>query len=103
MFVGRNEELRSLKKSYEKGSFQFPVIYGRRRVGKTTLINEFCKGKKTVYFVAIQSTAKENLEILSVQILSTLAPGAPANPFPSFREAVEYVFRTKISGRALTP
>ena len=92
MFVGRKAELGSLNRSYCSDSFQFPVIYGRRRVGKTTLINEFCKGKNTIYFVAVQSTAKENLEILSAQILSALAPGAPKNPFQSFREAIDYVF-----------
>ena len=92
MFVGRTEELASLQGSYEKDAFQFPVIYGRRRVGKTTLINEFCKDKKTIYFVAVQSTISENLEILSAQILSALSPDAPKNPFPSFREAIEYVF-----------
>ena len=92
MFIGRKTELNGLNNSYKKNSFQFPVIYGRRRVGKTTLINEFCKGKKSVYFVAIQSTIKENLEILSAQILMALAPDAPKNPFPSFREAINYVF-----------
>ena len=92
MFVGRKNELTSLNKGYYKDMFQFPVIYGRRRVGKTTLINEFCKGRKTIYFVAVQSTAKENLEILSAQILAALAPDAPSNPFPSFRDAIEYVF-----------
>ena len=92
MFVGRKNELESLNKCYNKNSFQFPVVYGRRRVGKTTLINTFCKDKKTVYFVAVQSTMKENLEILSAQILSVLAPDAPKNPFPSFRDAIEYVF-----------
>lgn len=92
MFVGRKNELESLTKSYNKDSFQFPVLYGRRRVGKTTLINEFCKGKKAIYFVAVQSTAKENLDILSLQILSILTPEAPRNPFPSFREAVDYIF-----------
>ena len=92
MFVGRRNELDSLISSYNKSSFQFPVIYGRRRVGKTTLINEFCRGRKAIYFVAVQSTAKENLEILSAQILSALAPDAPKNPFSSFRDAIEYVF-----------
>lgn len=92
MFVGRKTELESLNASYRKAAFQFPVIYGRRRVGKTTLINEFCKGKKAIYFVAVQSTAKENLAILSDQILSVLAPEAPRNPFASFREAIDYVF-----------
>ncbi|MDR2572491.1 MAG: ATP-binding protein [Oscillospiraceae bacterium] len=92
MFIGREVELESLNKSYGKDTFQFPVIYGRRRVGKTTLINEFCNDKKCIYFVAVQSTAKENLEILSAQILKTIAPDAPQNPFRSFREAFEYVF-----------
>ena len=101
MFVGRKAELDSLNKSYARDSFQFPVIYGRRRVGKTTLINEFCKGRKTVYFVAVQSTAKENLEILSVQILSVLAPGAPRNPFPSFRDAIEYIFERAKTERVI--
>ena len=92
MFIGRKDELENLNKSYERNDFQFQVIYGRRRVGKTTLINEFCKGRKTIYFVAVQSTAKENLEILSMQILSVLASDAPRNPFKTFRDAIEYIF-----------
>jgi len=92
MFVGRKMEMEALGKSYAKDAFQFPVIYGRRRVGKSTLINEFCRGKKTIYFVAVQSTAKENLAILSNRIIAALAPDAPKNPFPTFREAIEYVF-----------
>jgi len=92
MFVGRKRELDSLNKSYQRDSFQFPVIYGRRRVGKTTLISEFCKNKKSIYFVAIQSTGKENLEILSAQILFALAPEAPKTPFSSFRDAFDYIF-----------
>ena len=73
MFVGRKHELDSLNKSYKRDSFQFPVIYGRRRVGKTTLINEFCKDRKAVCFVAVQSTAKENIEILSAEIPVVIA------------------------------
>ncbi|MCL1816459.1 MAG: ATP-binding protein [Clostridiales bacterium] len=99
MFIGRKNELASLQRSYNKNGFHFPVIYGRRRVGKTTLINEFCQGKKAVYFVAIQSTIKENLEILSAQILSTLAPTAPKIPFPSFKEAIAYVFECSKTDR----
>lgn len=45
MFVGREEELRTLEKLYAKGSFQLIVMYGRRRVGKTTLINKFIEDK----------------------------------------------------------
>ena|GEM_PF-4297308 len=82
MFVGRKNELDSLNRAYQKDTFQFPVMYGRRRVGKTTLINTFYKGKKTVYFVAVQSTAKENLTIMSVQILPFLHQTLRRTHFP---------------------
>ena len=45
MFVGRKRELEKLEAMYSSGQFEFAVFYGRRRVGKTTLINEFCKIK----------------------------------------------------------
>lgn len=50
MFIGRDKELETLERLYQSDKFEFAVIYGRRRVGKATLINEFIKGKKT-YFI----------------------------------------------------
>ena len=41
MFVGRERELAVLNQLYESEKFEFVVIYGRRRVGKTALINQF--------------------------------------------------------------
>lgn len=46
MFIGRKQELNRLDEMYNSNTFEFAVFYGRRRVGKSTLINEFCKGKK---------------------------------------------------------
>ena len=42
-FYCRENELRKLNKRYKGDKFECIVIYGRRRVGKTALINEFCK------------------------------------------------------------
>ena len=47
MFIGRTNELVELNRLYNKNSFEMTVIYGRRRVGKTSLINEFCKGESS--------------------------------------------------------
>ena len=41
MFIGRERELNALEKLYTSNKFEFAVIYGRRRVGKTFLVKEF--------------------------------------------------------------
>jgi AAA+ ATPase superfamily predicted ATPase len=92
MFVGRSAELNALNKAYNRGGFQFAVIYGRRRVGKTALVNEFARGKNAIYFSAVESTIENNLALLSEQILSALAPNAPRNPFAAFGDAVQFCF-----------
>ena len=48
-FIGRKGELSKLYAEYSRDS-SFVVIYGRRRVGKTTLIKEFLKEKTAFYF-----------------------------------------------------
>jgi AAA+ ATPase superfamily predicted ATPase len=65
MFFGRNTELDKLENMWGSGDFEFAVIYGRRRVGKTTLIREFIKDKKALFFAASESTAQDNLSSLS--------------------------------------
>jgi hypothetical protein len=52
VFYGRERELEKLNSMYGSNKFEFAVFYGRRRVGKTTLIREFCKGKNAIYFVS---------------------------------------------------
>ena len=79
-FYCRDEELRKLNKRYENGKFECVVIYGRRRVGKTALINEFCKDKPTIFFSALNTTGKENLEALSKAIMSFERPNAESSP-----------------------
>lgn len=60
MFVGREQELSCLNRLYQSDKFEFAVIYGRRRVGKTALINEFIKDKKAIYFMGVESNARQN-------------------------------------------
>jgi len=93
MFIGREKELGKLNELYNKSGFQFPVIYGRRRVGKTALINEFIKDKEAIFFTGIESNAQQNLANLSRSILSFADETLEDNLFPSFQAALEYVFR----------
>lgn len=65
MFINRTQELNFLEKEYESDRASFVVIYGRRRIGKTTLIKEFILDKPAVYFLATQEAISQNLEVFT--------------------------------------
>ena len=93
MFIGRQKELSELNKRYSSESFEFVVLYGRRRVGKTALINEFIKDKKCIYFMGVESNARQNLVNFSHSILSLTNEVETESTFTSFQAALEHVFR----------
>lgn len=89
MFIGRKTELQQLNTLYKQDKFQCVIIYGRRRVGKTTLINEFIKDKDAVYFTGIESTAKDNLENFSRSIAALNNANTDNAPvYKDFRSAL---------------
>ena len=93
MFIGRERELNSLNKLYNSGKFEFVVIYGRRRVGKTALINHFIDDKQAIYFMGVESNAKQNLENFSRNIMEYTSGISAETSFLSFQAALETVFR----------
>lgn len=93
MFIGRDRELDALDKLYKSDKFEFAVIYGRRRVGKTALINKFIDDKKSIYFMGIESNEKQNLENLSKSIIEFSSGIQAETSFRTFQTALEYVFK----------
>ena len=67
-FVNRTEELRFLERCYAAAGFQFVPLYGRRRVGKTRLVQEFMRGKRAMYFMADSITEGEQLRNLGREV-----------------------------------
>lgn len=55
MFIGREEELNFLEDRYNSADGQLVVLYGRRRVGKTELLRQFCKIKSMFFILAQKS------------------------------------------------
>lgn len=93
MFIGRNSELTELNRLYNSDRFEFAVIYGRRRVGKTALINEFIRDKRAIYFTGVETNAKQNLENFS-KCIFTFSDNSLSNAtFPTFQSAIESVFK----------
>ena len=54
-FVNRERELDSLNRVYQQPHGGLMVLYGRRRLGKTSLLREFAKQKRCVYYMADQA------------------------------------------------
>ena len=94
MFVGRHQELEQLNQAYQENNFQFTVIYGRRRIGKTSLINEFLKDKKAIYYVALEENAEDNLKRFSdaISIFKNTDQGGKEK-FADFEECFKEITR----------
>jgi len=101
MFFGRERELGTLNKLYNSDHFEFLVLYGRRRVGKTALIRHFIKGKRAVYCMGVESSERQNLENLSRSILEFSNQIQMDGTFDSFQAALEYMFRLSENKRII--
>ena len=65
MFIGRAQELQFLRDKYDEQKGQLIVWYGRRRVGKTETLREFCKDKPHVYYACAQTNDRVQLSKFS--------------------------------------
>ena len=65
MFIGREAELKFLQDKYTEEGGQLIVLYGRRRIGKTETLREFCKDKPHIFFSCTQTTDRVQLRNFS--------------------------------------
>ena len=91
MFIGRERELASLKEFYEKDGIGMTVIYGRRRIGKSTLITEFVKDKKTIFYTATKVGKNRNLELFSKQVVDLFLPGVENISFNTIEAVFDFI------------
>ena len=64
MFINRHQELAALERMFQSEIAELFVLYGRRRVGKTELLLQFCKNKRSIYFLASQLKERDHLRQL---------------------------------------
>lgn len=91
MFVGRSDELQVLEKLYAKETFQFVVIYGRRRVGKTTLIGQFIQNKDAIFFSAQEANDHMNLDLFTQQVYAFFNVPKTMGGFRNWDDAFSYI------------
>ena len=98
MFISRENELASLNNLYASDKFEFFILYGRRRVGKTALLQEFCKDKNTIFFSCEQTNYALNLEKITKQI-STHYDIQDLPCFESLAQAITFIDKLQANSR----
>ncbi len=94
MFIGREKELQFLEEKYTSSKAQLVVLYGRRRIGKTETLKEFCRGKPHLYYSCTQSTDRVQLNRFSTQLLRE---NIPAGQYIHSFEEWESAFRALLT------
>jgi len=89
-FLGRQAELEKLESIYESNGFEFGVVYGRRRIGKSTLLKKFASGKPAIYMVASEKKLEFNLADFANAIGDFV--GQTHLKFSSFSDMLDYLF-----------
>lgn len=89
-FINRIQELDFLQKKYDTEAPELIIIYGRRRIGKTELLNEFSKNTNSLYFLGRAESKIDTLRRLNIFLMEsfndlTLAR-SPINDWDGFFE-----------------
>lgn len=92
MFVGREAELKELRRVFDSDKFEFVVVFGRRRVGKTTLISKACEGYRTIFHLSSRTTVKKTLSDLSASAYEGLGEGVGLE-FGSLDAFLDYILK----------
>lgn len=92
MFTNRNDELAALEHWWERPGAALGLVWGRRRVGKTSLLEEFARDKRAVFHTGAGRPPADELRLLSEAVAQTVGLGARdlgARPFTSWDDALD--------------
>ncbi len=87
-FIGRTFELKQLNKIYQRRGAQFLILYGRRRIGKTSLIQQWVSTTPDepdyLYWMATQTSTTNQLRAFSQALMRHISPNTPLTPTFSY-------------------
>lgn len=99
MFIGRLNELSFLTDRYNSKGGQLVVLYGRRRVGKTETLKEFCKNKEHVFYSCRECTDNEQLRSFSQRMLAKeISASKYIKEFTDWEQAIQSI--TELPGKS---
>lgn len=102
MFIGRKDELAFLEEKYNSDGGELIVIYGRRRIGKTETIRQFCENKQHIFYTCVECTDEQQLKSFSARVLQKGIPAAQyIKSFGDWEQAFRSIPEVKNSGKTV--
>ncbi len=95
MFFGRDYELECLNESYNSNKAEFIAVYGRRRIGKTELISQFCNQKPNIFYSCSVCTDRNQLDAFSKTVFSYSRDYSALSPFSDWQNAFLFLSQIK--------
>ncbi|ADC69056.1 ATPase [Methanocaldococcus sp. FS406-22] len=72
MFVNREKELKALNEKLDSNNFEFIVIYGRRRIGKTKLALKSVENREHIYYLAVEGDNLKHFKRYALKVVPTI-------------------------------
>jgi len=91
-FFNREHELDQLEAAWQTPGSALVTLWGRRRVGKSTLLSQFATKKRAVYLYGTRLAERDILADLATQAAEVFdEPYLRAAPFPTWDAALDYL------------
>jgi AAA+ ATPase superfamily predicted ATPase len=91
-FINRTQELTFLQRKYDSDKAEFIIIYGRRRIGKTELINKFSLRRPTLYFLGRAESKTDTLRRFNLMLMEHFKDiSLTRSPLSSWDDCFEYL------------
>lgn len=90
-FIGRDREMKMLQAQYDKKDFVMLILYGRRRIGKTTLLNHFLEGKDAIFYTGIESKDSQNRILFGSTVFHHFGESGVEVNFSSYADILAYI------------
>ena len=101
-FFDRELELQDLERAWASRGAALVTLWGRRRVGKSTLLAHFAAGKRSVYLYGTRMNERDILTGLALQAADAFDDAyLRAAPFPTWDAALDYLADRAITERLL--
>ena len=94
MFIGREKEIQTLERLYDQPGYQMVVLYGRRRIGKTSLIREFGRNRSAIFYTATKDEPSICLRDFTASVKELFPEDATLqllDSFPNWNVAFDYI------------